>query len=753
MVEYDFVKVPIVDIVNQIILYAAQHRASDIHFDPLEDALMVRMRVDGDLQNHALVPKLYERNLITRIKLVSAMNITETRLPQDGAIKGRIGGRDLDMRVSVLPTNEGEKCVIRILDFQKGLSGLDGLGFTPKNFAKIQKMLSVPNGIILVTGATGSGKSTTTYSMLSALNKEETNIITIEDPIEMNIEGINQVQVNSEIGMTFATVLRSILRQDPNVILVGEMRDEETAQIAVRAAITGHLVLSTIHTNNALATLERLFDMGVERYMVATSMVGIISQRLARTLCDKCKKLRPTTKYERYMFARVLHKKVKEIYEPVGCSNCHGGFKGRIAIQEVLYISEHLRDMIADENIDKERLKVDVYGNGETTTLLQDALQKVIMGHTTFQEVYRVVDIDVDLDNAIKTDMGYHEETDDKVVDMEEDLDWMYFDGVFDDELELIDIDKEDESDLPTIDTSIINVAEFEWQFKKELDPSDPEFVKFFIIEDKKIMDEDISMKEQKYKLFNQFIKQYELKMDQDRKNKLFNNFLSQYDMKLSKSKKDELFNNFLSQYDTKLSKSKKDELFNNFLSQYDMKLSKSKKDELFNNFLSQYDMKLSKSKKDELFNNFLVQYDIKLGSDKKLNKQKTNELFKQFILEYEAKLRESILAQKDLLDTYDNNLIDEFGLTENSPLPIDKSSDEEAQNYDDIVLYENNTLDNLIDNYVNLPTKEERKSNILDLTNVKFNYKEILELIDAYSDGGPSIQDVVDDTIGEIID
>lgn len=493
MVEYDFVKTPIVDIVNQIILYAAQHRASDIHFDPLEDALMIRMRVDGALQNHSLVPKVYERNLITRIKLVSAMNITETRLPQDGAIKGRIGGRDLDMRVSILPTNEGEKCVIRILDFQKGLSGLESLGFSPKNFKKVEKMLAVPNGIILVTGATGSGKSTTTYSMLQALNTEDTNIITVEDPIEMNIEGVNQVQVNSEIGMTFAAALRSILRQDPNIILIGEMRDEETAQIAVRASITGHLVLSTIHTNNALATIERLIDMGVERYMLATSVTGIISQKLARTLCPKCKKLRKTTKYERHMFARVLHKKVKEVYEPVGCDECHKGFTGRIALHEVLYISEHLRDMISDEKLDKDRLREEVYGVEDTTTLLQDALEKVILGYTTFQEIYRVVDIDVDLDNEIRQDIGITAEDveDDGSEEMDENFDWNNFDDEFDDELDIIDVEVNDENDLPTLNTDIIVGDTFNKEFNKTLNPSDPEFIKFIIKESRKLKKEE----------------------------------------------------------------------------------------------------------------------------------------------------------------------------------------------------------------------------------------------------------------------
>lgn len=408
MVEYDLQHVPIVDIVNQIILYAASHNASDIHLDPREDCLMIRMRMDGELQDHTRIPKEYERNLTTRVKLISNMNITETRLPQDGAIKGRIEGRDLDMRVSALPTNEGEKVVIRILDFTKSLTGMDSLGFSPKNFKLVEKMMAVPNGIILVTGATGSGKSTTTYSMLQALNKEETNIITVEDPIEMNVEGVNQVQVNSEIGLTFAAVLRSILRQDPNVILIGEIRDSETAQIAVRASITGHLVLSTIHTNDSLSTIERLLDMDVERYLLSSALTGIISQKLVRTLCPACRKKRPVTPYEEHFFKRVLHKYVKEVYEPVGCEHCHQGFKGRMAVHEVLYITDHLRDVISDPNIDKEELRKIVYSGG-VTTLLQDALEKVIQGHTTFNEVVRIVEVDADLEKSVITEV---EETD-----------------------------------------------------------------------------------------------------------------------------------------------------------------------------------------------------------------------------------------------------------------------------------------------------------------------------------------------------
>lgn len=397
MVTYDLEHIPIVDLANMIIVAAVKSRASDIHMDPIENGLKIRFRIDGELRDHAIIAKEYERNLITRIKLISNMNITETRLPQDGAIKGRIDGLDLDMRVSALPTNEGEKIVIRILDYTKSLEGIKSLGFSHKNFLKIQKMIQVPNGIILVTGATGSGKSTTTYSILQALNKEKTNIITVEDPIEMNIEGINQVQVNSEIGLTFATVLRSILRQDPNIILIGEIRDSETAQIAVRASITGHLVLSTIHTNNSLNTIERLLDMNVERYLLSSALTGIISQKLAKTLCPYCKHLRRTTPFEKMVFKKVLNKDVVEIYDTGKCDKCSSGYRGRQAIQEVLLIDDQIRDAISNENLAKEDLRKLVY-TSNVITLLQDGLEKVLEGITTFEEIYKLIEIENDLD-------------------------------------------------------------------------------------------------------------------------------------------------------------------------------------------------------------------------------------------------------------------------------------------------------------------------------------------------------------------
>ena len=398
MREFDFLNTPIVDIVNEIIIDSVKRNASDIHFDPMENYLKIRIRIDGSLIDYAIIENKYKRNLVTRVKLLAGMNITESRLPQDGAIKTTLEGMDLDMRVSALPTSFGEKIVIRILDYSMSLKGLETLGFTDENYKLILKMIANPNGIILVTGATGSGKSTTVYSILQKLNREETNIITVEDPVEMNIEGINQVQVNPEIGLDFASVLRSILRQDPNIVLIGEIRDSETAKIAVRASITGHLVLSTLHTNNSLTTIERLIDMDVERYLLASSLKGIISQTLAKRLCKKCAKKRPTTEGEKKIFKKSLGLDVNEVYEPGKCEECHNGYKGRIALQEVLLINEEIRDAI-NKNEDRHALRKLIYQKG-VKTLLQDGLIKIMNGVTTFEELFKLVDLDDDVDDV-----------------------------------------------------------------------------------------------------------------------------------------------------------------------------------------------------------------------------------------------------------------------------------------------------------------------------------------------------------------
>ena len=397
----DFTKMPVVNAVNTILLNGVSLGASDIHFDPTDDGIVVRYRIDGVLNNFYFLPMEIKQNITTRIKIMAGMNITETRLPQDGAIKDKMNDRDLDMRVSSLPTKRGEKIVIRIMDYSMSLKGIEYLCFSETNYNKVLKMLNFPNGIILVTGATGTGKSTTLYSFLQKLNTEGSNLITVEDPIEMDIKGVNQVQVNSDIGLDFATVLRSILRQDPNIIMIGEIRDSETAKIAVRASITGHLVLSTIHTNNSLNTIERLLDMDVERYLLASALTGIVSQKLARKLCDKCKIKRAVTVTEKNLFKTVLGIDVTEVFEanPSGCPNCNHGYHGRIAIQEVLLINQDIRDAIS-AGIRKEELRKLVY-NKDVITMLQDGLFKVLAGFTTTDEILKLIEVE-DEDFGVK---------------------------------------------------------------------------------------------------------------------------------------------------------------------------------------------------------------------------------------------------------------------------------------------------------------------------------------------------------------
>ncbi len=423
---FDFEKTPVVEIVNEILVDASKRGASDIHFDPYDNYIKARIRIDGELTDYTEIPNTIAKNLITRIKIISGMNITESRLPQDGAIKATLEDIDLDLRVSAIPTNKGEKIVIRILDYSLSLSGLENLGFSPENYKKVVKMISMPNGIVLVTGATGSGKTTTLYSILQRLNKENTNIISVEDPIEMDIEGVNQIQTNSEIGLDFATVLRSILRQDPNIIMIGEIRDTETAKIAVRASITGHLVLSTIHTNDSLNTIERLLDMEVERYLLASALTGIISQKLARKLCPHCKKLRPTNEYEKSLIKNVTGLDVNEIYTAVGCDKCKNGYSGRIAIHEILLIDQSIKDAISS-NVKKDELRHLVYSS-DVTSLLHDGINKVLNGLTTLEELLKLIELEDDenikstgLKNAIKVnditkDKDYQKNLDDTII-------------------------------------------------------------------------------------------------------------------------------------------------------------------------------------------------------------------------------------------------------------------------------------------------------------------------------------------------
>ncbi len=378
---------PVVKLVNSIVDQAIRMKASDIHIEPLENNIRIRYRIDGDLQE---IMKLSNRSLmaiVTRVKIMSKMDIAERRVPQDGRVETELEGRDIDMRISTLPTVYGEKIVIRLLDRDSFSFSKEDLGFTDNDLEVFNKILKQPYGIILVTGPTGSGKSTTLYTILKDLNNEEKNIITVEDPVEYKIEGINQVQVNNKAGLTFANGLRSILRQDPDIIMVGEIRDSETAEIAVRASITGHLVLSTLHTNDTASTIARLIDMRIEPYLVSTSVIGIISQRLVKKLCPSCKQSYAASIQEKRLLGLDLNKEIT-LYKPVGCNKCIKGYRGRVPIHEIMYLDKDIRKLI-DKRATTDELKEASIKNG-MTTLYDNVVKLTSEGITSIEEAFRI---------------------------------------------------------------------------------------------------------------------------------------------------------------------------------------------------------------------------------------------------------------------------------------------------------------------------------------------------------------------------
>ncbi len=380
---------PIVQLVNQILAAAVYQRASDIHIDPLDNKIIVRYRIDGVLDTVRELPIKIQTQLISRIKVMSGMDITEARIPQDGRIQTIINGKHVDLRISTLPTVRGEKTVMRILDLSGSENHIKDLYLSEEDDKKIRGMIALPNGIILVSGPTGSGKTTTLYACLNELNTPAVNIITVEDPVEIKVEGINQVQTQAEVNMTFASALRAILRQDPNVVMVGEIRDVETANIAVRASLTGHLVLSTIHTNDAVRTVTRLLDMGVEPFQISSSLAGVIAQRLVRRLCDECKYEDAITSQEKIIFEKYGFKNVTKIYRKKGCASCNNkGYRGRAGIFEILVIDDDMRRLI-NQNADVLDLQECARRNG-MMTLMQSGLNKILLGVTTFEEVMRV---------------------------------------------------------------------------------------------------------------------------------------------------------------------------------------------------------------------------------------------------------------------------------------------------------------------------------------------------------------------------
>ncbi len=375
---------PTIQLTNNIFDKAVMLRASDIHIEPRQNDFRIRFRVDGLLTEAMKLPKWAQNPLVSRIKILAKLDISERRLPQDGAMRVMVDNREVDLRVSTLPTLYGEKVVIRILDQSKMLFGLDQIGFLERDVQTIKNMIKKRKGMILVTGPTGSGKTTTLYAVINQLKAETSNLTTIEDPVEYTIGGINQVQINSEIGFTFAAALRSILRQDPNVIFVGEIRDLETAEVAFRAALTGHLVLSTLHTNDAAATITRLIDIGVPRYIVSSAVVGIVAQRLVRRVCEKCTS--PPAANEPYLYPV---SEEEPLFQKKGCGVCGGtGFLGRIGIFEVLTLSTKLKELISSGATDQE-LRSAASG---MATMEEDGFEKVRRGWTTAEEVIRVIE-------------------------------------------------------------------------------------------------------------------------------------------------------------------------------------------------------------------------------------------------------------------------------------------------------------------------------------------------------------------------
>lgn len=380
---------PTIRLVNSFLEYAVSQNVSDIHMEPRETFMAIRMRIDGVLHQTFTVPRSTQSAVIARVKVMGNMNIAEHKIPLDGRSNVRIADKDVDLRISTLPTVYGEKVVIRLLNKSSSLLNTRGIGLQGKNLDKFNRLLENSNGVILIVGPTGSGKSSSMYTMIGKLNTEQVNLVTLEDPVEYNFDGVNQVQINDKAGMTFASGLRSILRQDPDIIAVGEIRDGETADIAMRAAITGHLVLSTLHTNDAPSTIDRLLDMGVEGFLISSALRGVISQRLVRKICPNCRVAYSATEEEQKM----LHLPVvpgRKFYRGAGCPACFGtGYKGRTAVFEILVLNAKIRKAIADNVTHSELMRV--IEESDFQPLAQDCIRLAEEGVTTVEEVFRTV--------------------------------------------------------------------------------------------------------------------------------------------------------------------------------------------------------------------------------------------------------------------------------------------------------------------------------------------------------------------------
>ena len=375
---------PVIRLINALLAEAIQKNASDVHIETFPNSVVFRFRIDGVLREIERLGRRVAPMLVSRIKVMARLDIAEKRIPQDGRTSLRIGGRELDVRVSVMPTAEGERVVLRLLDKQASHLQLSNLGMNDADVESIRQLIRAPHGILLVTGPTGQGKTTTLYASLSELNTERVNILTVEDPIEYNLDGIGQTQVSNKTGMTFAKGLRAILRQDPDIVMVGEVRDLETAQIAIQASLTGHLVMSTLHTNTAVGTVVRMVDMGLEPYLLASSLLGVLSQRLVRVLCPHCKEEHEPNSFEKDFLGGVN----SNIYRPVGCSHCaYTGYQNRTGIYELLILDDQLRQMVHDNVAETE---LNRYARTKFPSLRDDGRKKVLQGITSVQEVLRV---------------------------------------------------------------------------------------------------------------------------------------------------------------------------------------------------------------------------------------------------------------------------------------------------------------------------------------------------------------------------
>lgn len=378
---------PIIKLLDQIIKQAIEMRASDIHIEPFENYLRIRYRIDGNLKEIIKLPKFAHSPIITRIKIIGHMDIADKRVPQDGRVENRVNDKVIDMRISTIPTIYGEKVVLRLLDRDNFLLTKSEIGFTEKNYERFNKLIQQPHGMILITGPAGSGKTTTLYAILEELNKIEKNIITIEDPVEYKLDGINQIQINPKAGLTFANGLRSILRQDPDIIMIGEIRDSETAKIAIRAAVTGHLVLSTLHTKDSPSAITRLIDMGIEPYLVSAAVVGVVSQRLVKKLCNYCK-LSYKASYSEKVLLGLKPQEEVILHKPVGCYRCDNGYYGRTAVHEVLIVNEEIRKMI-NSGISIDELRKYAIESG-MTTIMDNSVELALRGVSSLEEILRI---------------------------------------------------------------------------------------------------------------------------------------------------------------------------------------------------------------------------------------------------------------------------------------------------------------------------------------------------------------------------